>query len=38
VGAGSLELGEGLSAPVTAALPEVMATVRRLALEGSPGA
>jgi hydrogenase maturation protease len=32
VGAGSLELGEGLSAPVTAALPAVIATVRRLAL------
>jgi len=37
VGAGSLELGEGLSAPVMAALPEVIATVRRLALERSPG-
>jgi hydrogenase maturation protease len=36
VGAGSLELGEGLSAPVTAALPEVIATVRRLALNRSP--
>jgi hydrogenase maturation protease len=33
VGASSLELGEGLSAPVAAALPEVIATVRRLALE-----
>ena len=33
VGASSLALGEGLSAPVTAALPEVIATVRRLALE-----
>jgi hydrogenase maturation protease len=33
VGAGSLELGEGLSPPVTAALPEVIATVRRLALK-----
>ena len=32
VGAGSLELGEELSAPVAAALPEVIATVRRLAL------
>jgi hydrogenase maturation protease len=32
VGAGSLELGEGLSPPVAAALPEVIATVRRLAL------
>ena len=32
VGAGCLELGEGLSAPVTAALPAVIATVRRLAL------
>ena len=33
VGAGSLALGEGLSAPVMAALPEVIATVRRLALK-----
>jgi hydrogenase maturation protease len=33
VGAGSLELGEGLSAPVMAALPEVIATVRGLALK-----
>ena len=33
VGAGSLDLGESLSAPVKAALPEVIATVRRLALE-----
>ncbi|MGA2495004.1 MAG: hydrogenase maturation protease [Roseiarcus sp.] len=32
VGVGSLELGEGLSPPVMAALPEVIATVRRLAL------
>jgi hydrogenase maturation protease len=38
VGAGSLELGEGLSAPVTAALPAVIATVRRLALKRPPGA
>ena len=38
VGAGSLELGEGLSAPVMAALPEVIATVRRLALKRPPGA
>jgi Ni,Fe-hydrogenase maturation factor len=38
VGASSLELGEGLSAPVTAALPEVFATVRRLALKRPPGA
>lgn len=37
VGAGSLELGEGLSAPVAAALPELIATVRRLALQGPPG-
>ncbi len=36
VGASSLELGEGLSAPVTAALPEVIATVRRLALKRPP--
>jgi hydrogenase maturation protease len=35
VGAGSLELGEGLSAPVMAALPELIATVRRLALKRS---
>ena len=33
VGAGSLELGEGLSALVAAAMPEVIATVRRLALK-----
>ena len=33
VGAVSLELGEGLSAPVMAALPELIATVRRLALK-----
>jgi hydrogenase maturation protease len=33
VGAGSLELGEGLSAPVIAALPEIIATARRLALQ-----
>jgi hydrogenase maturation protease len=33
VGAGSLELGEGLSPPVVAALPEVIAIVRRLALK-----
>jgi hydrogenase maturation protease len=33
IGVGSLELGEGLSAPVKAALPEVIATVRRLALK-----
>ena len=38
VGAGSLELGEGLSAPVMEALPEVIATVRRLALKRSAGA
>jgi hydrogenase maturation protease len=38
VGAGSLELGEELSAPVAAALPEVIATVRRLALQGPPSA
>ncbi len=38
VGAGSLQLGEGLSAPVMAALPEVIATVRRLALKRSAGA
>ena len=31
VGAGSLELGEFLSQPVAAALPDVIATVRRLA-------
>jgi hydrogenase maturation protease len=37
VGAGSLELGEGLSAPVAAALPEVIATVRRLALKRPDG-
>jgi hydrogenase maturation protease len=37
VGAGSLELGEGLSAPVTAALPALIATVRRLALQGPAG-
>jgi hydrogenase maturation protease len=37
VGAGSLELGEGLSAQVTAALPKVIATVRRLALQRPPG-
>jgi hydrogenase maturation protease len=36
VGASSLALGEGLSAPVAAALPEVVATVRRLALAPSP--
>jgi hypothetical protein len=36
VGASSLALGEGLSAPVAAALPEVIATVRRLALEPPP--
>jgi hydrogenase maturation protease len=33
VGASSLTLGEGLSAAVTAALPEVIATVRGLALK-----
>jgi hypothetical protein len=33
VGAGSLELGEGLSPLVIAALPELIATVRRLALK-----
>ena len=38
VGAGSLELGERLSAPVTTALPALIATVRRLALQGPPGA
>ncbi len=38
VAASSLELGEGLSAPVAAALPEVIATVRRLALKRPPGA
>ncbi len=38
VGAGSLQLGEGLSAPVMAALPEVIATVRRLALKRTAGA
>ena len=38
VGASSLALGEGLSAPVTAALPEVIATVRRLALKRPSGA
>jgi hydrogenase maturation protease len=37
VGASSLELGEGLSGPVTAALPEVIATVRRLALKRPAG-
>jgi hydrogenase maturation protease len=36
VGAHSLALGEGLSAPVAAALPEVIATVRRLALKRRP--
>jgi hydrogenase maturation protease len=38
VGASSLALGEGLSAPVAAALPEVIATVRRLALKRPSGA
>ncbi|MGC1408113.1 MAG: hydrogenase maturation protease [Acetobacteraceae bacterium] len=33
VGAGSFELREGLSAAVASALPEVVATVRRLVLE-----
>jgi hydrogenase maturation protease len=33
VGAGSLALGEGLSAPVAAALPEVVAAVCRLVVE-----
>jgi hydrogenase maturation protease len=32
VGAGSLELGEGLSAPVAAAVPAVIAAVRQLML------
>ena len=32
VGAGSLELGEGLSEPVAAALPAVIAAVRQLVL------
>jgi hypothetical protein len=32
VGAGSFELGEELSPPVARALPEVIVTVRRLAL------
>jgi hydrogenase maturation protease len=36
VGAGSFELGEGLSAAVAAVLPEVVATVRQLVLE-QPG-
>jgi hydrogenase maturation protease len=38
VGAGSLELGEGLSPPVAAALPEVISIVRRLALRPAAGA
>jgi len=38
VGASSLTLGEGLSASVTAALPEVIATVRQLALKRPPRA
>ncbi len=33
VGAASFELGEGLSAAVAAALPDVVATVRRLVLD-----
>jgi hydrogenase maturation protease len=33
VGAGSLELGEGLSAPVAAAVPAVIAAVRQLVLK-----
>jgi len=36
VGASSLALSEGLSAAVAAALPEVIAAVRRLALKPSP--
>ncbi len=36
VGAGSLALGEGLSEAVAAALPLVVATVRRLVLERLP--
>ncbi|MGO4871763.1 MAG: hydrogenase maturation protease [Roseiarcus sp.] len=36
VGASSLALSEGLSAAVTAALPDVIATVRRLAAKPSP--
>jgi hydrogenase maturation protease len=38
VGAGSFELSESLSEPVAAALPEVIATVRRLVLEHLRGA
>jgi hydrogenase maturation protease len=38
VGAASLALGEELSAPVAAALPEVIATARRLALQGASSA
>lgn len=33
IGAGSLDLGEDLSEPVATALPQVIAAVRRLALE-----
>jgi hypothetical protein len=36
VGASSLALSEGLSAAMAAALPEVIAAVRRLALKPSP--
>jgi hypothetical protein len=36
VGAGSFELGEGLSAAVAGVLPDVVATVRQLVLE-QPG-
>jgi hydrogenase maturation protease len=38
VGAGSMAIGEPLSAAVAAALPEVVATVRRLVLEHLPAA
>jgi len=36
VGVSCLQLGEGLSKPVAAALPDVIATVRRLALQRPP--
>jgi hydrogenase maturation protease len=38
VGAGSLALGEGLTAAVAAALPKVIAAVRQLVLEHLPAA
>ena len=38
VGAGSLALGEGLTEPVAAALPKVIAAVRQLVLEHFPAA